>query len=565
MVKLQDENGKIYGNEDKEEEAINEENEEEEEEKEENDEFSEEEEEEEERPKGGRRKGKIKEERNGKNRGKGEERGKGGRRREEVEEEEEEEEEKEKEERSKARKEKEELNKEKMPDQIPMQRERPTTRKPQMDRSNRPGTSSYSISSSTVMPEIGKESITGMLANRVRAQVSNKNLHEKPGWLVAFFGLLGVALICCCVYGIIRKLFAKRRHGEKNKNTGKLGGFGGLFGGGSKVATGPMDAIDGILGGGVANKFGADMENLGANMEQNEKEQAGQKEELNLGRIQYKLDYDFQQGQLAVTVIQAENLPGMDMSGTSDPYVKLYLLPEKKKKVETKVHRKTLNPVFNETFIFKVPFNELPSKTLVFSIYDFDRFSKHDQIGQVILPLGKIDLGQVIEEWKDIQPPPDDKEAEKNLGDICFSLRYVPTAGKLTVVVLEAKNLKKMDVGGLSDPYVKIVLMQGGKRLKKKKTSIKKCTLNPYYNESFSFEVPFEQIQKVMLLITVMDYDKLGSNDAIGRVLLGCAATGAELRHWMDMLASPRRPIAQWHTLQPIEDDEKPKENGTAD
>ena len=42
------------------------------------------------------------------------------------------------------------------------------------------------------------------------------------------------------------------------------------------------------------------------------------------------------------------------MSGTSDPYVKLYLLPEKKKKVETKVHRKTLNPVFNETFIFKV-------------------------------------------------------------------------------------------------------------------------------------------------------------------------------------------------------------------
>jgi len=39
---------------------------------------------------------------------------------------------------------------------------------------------------------------------------------------------------------------------------------------------------------------------------------------------------------------------------------------------------------------------------------------------------------------------------ENRLGDICFSLRYVPTAGKMTVVVLEAKNLKKMDVGGLS-------------------------------------------------------------------------------------------------------------------
>ena len=42
---------------------------------------------------------------------------------------------------------------------------------------------------------------------------------------------------------------------------------------------------------------------------------------------------------------------------------------------------------------------------------------------------------------------------ENKLGDICFSLRYVPTAGKLTVVVLEAKNLKKMDVGGLSGQF----------------------------------------------------------------------------------------------------------------
>ena len=39
------------------------------------------------------------------------------------------------------------------------------------------------------------------------------------------------------------------------------------------------------------------------------------------------------------------------------------------------------------------------------------------------------------------------------LGDICFSLRYVPNSGKLTIVVLEAKHLKKMDVGGLSGKY----------------------------------------------------------------------------------------------------------------
>lgn len=47
----------------------------------------------------------------------------------------------------------------------------------------------------------------------------------------------------------------------------------------------------------------------------------------------------------------------------------------------------------------------------------------------------------------------------------------------------------------LQDPYVKIVLQQNGKRIKKKKTTVKKNTLNPYFNESFSFDVPFEQIQ----------------------------------------------------------------------
>uniref|UniRef100_A0A3B4X2R7 Synaptotagmin-2-like n=1 Tax=Seriola lalandi dorsalis TaxID=1841481 RepID=A0A3B4X2R7_SERLL len=276
------------------------------------------------------------------------------------------------------------------------------------------------------------------------------------------------------------------------------------------------------------------------------------KEKEKLGKLQYSIDYDFQENKLTVGILQAADLLSMDSGGTSDPYVKVFVLPDKKKKFDTKVHKKTLNPVFNETFTFKIPFAEMGGKTLVMSVYDFDRFSKHDIIGEIKIPMNTLDLAKPIEEWKDLDSA--DQEEPEKLGDICISLRYVPTAGKLTICILEAKNLKKMDVGGLSDPYVKINLLQNGKRLKKKKTTVKKNTLNPYYNESFSFEIPLEQMQKIQAVITVLDYDKIGKNDAIGKIWVGSKSTGAGLKHWSDMLANPRRPIAQWHPLQPEEE-----------
>uniref|UniRef100_A0A915D4X0 C2 domain-containing protein n=1 Tax=Ditylenchus dipsaci TaxID=166011 RepID=A0A915D4X0_9BILA len=385
------------------------------------------------------------------------------------------------------------LNKEEMPDELPQEKvsikskSKPPPAKP---------TSSYKLEATSRGPESSGKILADKaidFKDKIKYRIE-KHGPGMPQWAVLFLGVIGLAIVLGCVYLLIRKLFGKKRHGEKNKGKGGIGGLKGFFkpgGAGGDLAAGitltkqyvvhislalAQNAINDKLkqdeendakAKAIAAKLQNDLEGLEEHMEQNEKEQAEEKKKL----------------------IWVGSNTSLTMIFNRDNWLSLceaVFIAREKKKVETKVHRKTLNPVFNETFIFKVPFNELGSKTLVFSVYDFDRFSKHDQIGQVLLALGKIDLGQVIEEWKDIGPPPDDKEAvRKNLGDICFSLRYVPTAGKLTVVILEAKNLKKMDVGGLSDPYVKLVLMQGGKRLKKRKLLSKNALSIPTTTNRF--------------------------------------------------------------------------------
>ncbi|CBY24213.1 unnamed protein product [Oikopleura dioica] len=382
------------------------------------------------------------------------------------------------------------------------------------------------IASADVMDSMKKTASKGLKYSEELFNKETEKIQEATGlpqWAVIALAVITAIVAFCILICVCKKCICKKRKKTKKGNQKE-------------------QVID-------MSQF----KNLGEELDEvSKKEDTDEKKKEKLGTLRFSLDYDFEANNLKVHVMNANDLPAMDLNGTSDPYVKVYVLPDKKKKFETKVQKKSLDPVFDETFNFKVLYKEIGSKTVVFAVYDFDRFGKHDIIGKIEVPLNSIDLGQIFETTKELEAA--DKDSEK-LGDVCFSLRYVPTSGKFTVVILEAKNLKKMDACGLSDPYVKVNLMQNGKRLKKKKTTVKKNTLNPYYNESFSFEVPFEQIQKVTVVITVLDYDQVGSNDPIGKVVVGCGASGQELKHWSDMLSAPRRPIASWHSLQPAEDD----------
>ncbi|XP_073954711.1 synaptotagmin-10-like isoform X1 [Choristoneura fumiferana] len=266
------------------------------------------------------------------------------------------------------------------------------------------------------------------------------------------------------------------------------------------------------------------------------------------GKLHFAIRYDTEVEALVGKIFEARDLPIKDVTGSSDPYIKVFLLPDRKKKYQTKVHRKNLNPVFNETFLFSVPYEELRQRYLQFSVYDFDRFSRHDLIGHVVLKglLESADLHQEIEYTMNILAAPQEK---KDLGELMLSLCYLPTAGRLTVTVIKGRNLKAMDISGSSDPYVKICLICQGKRIKKKKTTVKKNTLNPVYNEALVFDLPSENVFDITLLVKVIDYDRIGSNELIGCTAIGSSLIGMGREHWLEMLDNPRKPVAQWYPL----------------
>ncbi|XP_048340225.1 synaptotagmin-7 isoform X1 [Sphaerodactylus townsendi] len=296
----------------------------------------------------------------------------------------------------------------------------------------------------------------------------------------------------------------------------------------------------------LVNSLTSEMLMLSPGSEDDEGHDSSSRE--NLGRIQFSVGYSFQESTLTVKILKAQELPAKDFSGTSDPFVKIYLLPDKKHKLETKVKRKNLNPHWNETFLFEgFPYEKVVQRVLYLQVLDYDRFSRNDPIGEVSLPLNKLDLTQMQTFWKELKPCSDGSGSR---GELLLSLCYNPSANSIVVNIIKARNLKAMDIGGTSDPYVKVWLMYKDKRVEKKKTVVMKRCLNPVFNESFLFDIPTEKLRETTIIITVMDKDKLSRNDVIGKIYLSWKSGPGEVKHWKDMIAHPRQAVAQWHQLK---------------
>merc|ERR1719264_1425492 len=275
-------------------------------------------------------------------------------------------------------------------------------------------------------------------------------------------------------------------------------------------------------------------------------------------RIFFTAKYSFEKTALIVTIQNCSDLPPSDIvNNLSDPYVKLQLLPEKQHKVKTRVVRRTLDPVYDEDFTFYgVHFNQLPILTLHFVVLSFDRYSRDDVMGEVMVELEGMDLSGSetcpLSLAREITPR-SDKLRSQGRGELLVSLCHQPAASRITVVVLKARNLPKMDITGLSDPYVKIYLMYNNQRISKKKTHVKKRTLNPVFNESFVFDLPKTQdssLDNIQLEFVMLDWDRVTKNEVIGKLELGREGSeGSQLHHWTEIQVSPRRQIAEWHRL----------------
>ena len=74
------------------------------------------------------------------------------------------------------------------------------------------------------------------------------------------------------------------------------------------------------------------------------------------------------------------------------------------------------------------------------------------------------------------------------------------------------------------DPYVKIYLLHKTQRISKKKTHVKKRTLNPVFNESFVFDLPKTtdgSLTHVQLEFVMLDWDRVTKNEVGGAEQLG--------------------------------------------
>ncbi|XP_071317196.1 synaptotagmin-like protein 2 isoform X5 [Trachinotus anak] len=104
-------------------------------------------------------------------------------------------------------------------------------------------------------------------------------------------------------------------------------------------------------------------------------------------------------------------------------------------------------------------------------------------------------------------------------GNIQFAVNYIQKLREFHIFVVHCRELAVADAKkNRSDPYVKCYLLPDKTKLGKRKTAVKKKTLNPTYNEILRFKVVMEVLKTQNLNISVWHNDTFGRNIFLGEV-----------------------------------------------
>ncbi|KAL0818326.1 hypothetical protein ABMA28_008808 [Loxostege sticticalis] len=265
------------------------------------------------------------------------------------------------------------------------------------------------------------------------------------------------------------------------------------------------------------------------------------------GTLEIKLAYDNATSSLAVTVLRARGLIGMDMTGLSDPFCRLEVLPREgtySNRLRTKTVHKTKNPEFNETLhFFGITESDLSVKSLEIVLFDDDRYGC-DEMGSAT-----VALRECAKSPAQLRLALSGSSGSEPTGPrVLLALCYNTKRRALVVTVCRGADLPPQDSNGYSDPFVKLHLDPDPYH-KKHKTSIKWRNLNPVWNEEFLFETRPTELSRQNLTLTVWDKDYGKPNDFLGSLVLGASSKGRRLKHWMDCIKFPDHRHEQWHSL----------------
>lgn len=104
---------------------------------------------------------------------------------------------------------------------------------------------------------------------------------------------------------------------------------------------------------------------------------------------------------LYIHIVEARTLLPSDANGWSDPLCRVLIGSEKFKKIyKTKYINRTLNPRWNETYIYQYNANEdAYQSSLKFEIYDHDSLTANDLLGYCEIPLSTYSDHKWVEKW----------------------------------------------------------------------------------------------------------------------------------------------------------------------